>query len=137
MLYSNVYFLEHGIFIGFKKPLVFVPLMDMIGMTISNVMSRTFDLALESKQGVFSFSMLNGLLYNRLLQYLKRYKKEWKVDSVSGKIGLVEEVEELEKQGIEEHDLAETDEEDDDFESGNEMSSVSIILIHKLGSRRV
>ncbi|KAJ1657732.1 hypothetical protein IWQ61_002920 [Dispira simplex] len=41
-----LYFLDHGLFYGFKKPILFFPLSDITDLEVRNIMTRTFDLHL-------------------------------------------------------------------------------------------
>ncbi|KAJ1979603.1 hypothetical protein H4R35_001456 [Dimargaris xerosporica] len=92
-----LYFLEQGLFFGFKKPILFFPLTDIDDLDVRGITSRTFDLhvrwtppapstpdekRLKAKDStctgtageLVEFSMLDNTEFDRIMQYIKQQK---------------------------------------------------------------
>ncbi|KAH7234188.1 putative negative regulator of DNA transposition [Fusarium solani] len=73
-----LFFLENGIFWGFKKPLMFIPLNRIAATSYTNILQRTFNIVTEVFAGEgdateeLEFSMLDQEDYGGIDEYIKR-----------------------------------------------------------------
>lgn len=75
---AYLFFLENGIFWGFKKPLMFIPLNRIAATSYTNILQRTFNIVTEVFAGEgdateeLEFSMLDQEDYGGIDEYIKR-----------------------------------------------------------------
>ncbi|KAI5461980.1 hypothetical protein BGZ63DRAFT_354693 [Mariannaea sp. PMI_226] len=75
-----LFFLENGVFWGFKKPLMFIPLNRIVAVSYTNILQRTFNVAVEVFAGEgdateeIEFSMLDQEDYGGIDEYIKRHR---------------------------------------------------------------
>ncbi|KAJ3087907.1 hypothetical protein HK102_010016 [Quaeritorhiza haematococci] len=95
-----LYFLKQGLFFGFKKPCLFMPLASIESMRISSVTSRTFNLLVKdarsrgdggsSEDGgggeEYDFAMIDSQEYEGIQNYIAKHKSDWKMDTTTGQI---------------------------------------------------
>lgn len=73
-----LFFLETGIFWGFKKPLLFIPLNRIVATSYTNVLQRTFNVVIEvfgsegDETEELEFSMLDQEDFSGIDEYVKR-----------------------------------------------------------------
>ncbi|ORY05875.1 Rtt106-domain-containing protein [Basidiobolus meristosporus CBS 931.73] len=121
---GHLYLLPSGLFFGFKKPLLFLPIHKIDSMNVLGITSRTFDLSITMKpsssddnpqdeeKGVnYEFSMIDYDEFDPIMGYIDHQKiasKAW--EESLGKP--VTDSQEGDKPG--DHDEADNDEEDDE-----------------------
>jgi hypothetical protein len=75
---GELFFLESGVFYGFKKPLLFIHHQQILAMEIENITSRTFDLLIKYNVGEVevkkTFSMVAYCEYQPITDYAKKYR---------------------------------------------------------------
>ncbi|KAG7414103.1 hypothetical protein LZL87_003535 [Fusarium oxysporum] len=75
-----LFFLENGILWGFKKPLMFIPLSRIAATSYTNILQRTFNIAIEVFAGEgdateeAEFSMLDQEDYSGIDDYIKTHR---------------------------------------------------------------
>ncbi|KFA54388.1 hypothetical protein S40293_04312 [Stachybotrys chartarum IBT 40293] len=93
-----LFFLENGIFWGFKKPLIFIPLDRIVAVSYTNILQFTFNIVVEVLTGEgdateeFEFGMLDQQDYGGIDGYIKdnRLQDRSMAEQRKGKLQLAE-----------------------------------------------
>ncbi|TPX39956.1 hypothetical protein SeMB42_g06170 [Synchytrium endobioticum] len=118
-----LYCLKEGIFFGFKRPLLFVPMSQIKGVGVASVAQRTFSFTVDQVVGgedaQHEFSYIDIAEYDNLSDYLGKFKSAWRAGAKDA----------AEPTSPQKDDDApkpgESDEDDDDFALDSEESDVA------------
>lgn len=73
-----LYFLPTGLVYGFKRPLLYIELADILSVTYNDILQRTFNLTvtvqMEDKTEEYEFSMIDAIEHDRVAKYVTKYR---------------------------------------------------------------
>lgn len=101
-----LYFLENGIFYGFKKPVLYFCKQDIVSMNVLCITGRTFNLNVNLKDKSWEFSMIDQREYDKICKFME--KLEIKGNDL-------QEIKENAETNIQEMEFLEDEEDDEDF----------------------